>query len=226
MTNPVSEAELWEQGSKRDRLRNEFVIPTLVRLLSLHAPARLLDVGAGTGYVARAVDKELSYHPQWTLIDISSERLEVAEQLSPPRMSARTVVGDIFSWNSEGESFDAIVLSFTLLEIKAVEKLVGLIGRKLAPGGLLLVVLPDAWADVIRHSRANSGVLQRFLSQGVDVPKVDKFTETQYPFHAMRTEAVIEAATEKGFDLFSLRHGIVGSAAAFVLGFRLRPADS
>lgn len=226
MTNSVSEAKLWEQGSKQDRLRNEFVIPTLVHLLSLHAPARLLDVGAGTGYIARAVDRELSYHPHWTLIDINSERLEVAKQLGPPGMSARTVVDDIFSWDSDGERFDAIVLSFTLLEIKAVEKLAGLFVEKLAPGGLLLVVLPDAWADVLRHSRADSGVLQRFLSESVDVPKVDKFTETQYPFHAMRTESVIEAATEKGFDLFSLRHGIVGSAAAFVLGFRLRPAGS
>lgn len=216
------EADLWERGSRDDRLRNEFVIPAIVRLLEFKCPPRLLDVGAGTGYVARTVDSLLSFRARWTLIDTNRERMELAERLRPEGMAAETVVGDVFAWPAEGRKFDAIILSFTLLEITGVERLLEIFKERLAEGGLLLVVLPDAWADVLRRSRVDPNVIERFLSDSVDVPKVDKFTKSQYPFHAMRTESLIEAATESGFDLYSLRHGVIGSAAAYVLGFRHR----
>lgn len=226
MAGRESEAALWEEGSRNDRLRNEFVVPNLARLLTLNLPTRVLDVGAGTGYVARAVDGLLPFRPRWTLIDLCRERLLLATELCPRDMTMEVIVGDIFALPIEPRSFDAVLLSFTLLEIRDVERLLETFTARLVEGGLLLVVLPDAWADVLRHSRSDPAVIERFLSTSVDVPKVDKFTETQYPFHAMRTESLIEAATEKGFDLFSLRHGIVGPAAAYVLGFRQRQCAS
>lgn len=218
----LSEAELWERGSRNDQLRNEFVVPALINLLKLRSGARLLDVGAGTGYVARTVDSQLLFRPHWTLIDTSAERLAVAETLRSNEMVMETIADDVFDWACEAQRFDAILLSFTLLEIPSVERLVRLFSEWLVQAGLLLIVVPDAWPDVLRHSRSNPDALGRFLAGSVEVPKLDKFTKTQYPFHAMRTESVIEAATENGFDLFSLRRGVVGSAAAFVLAFRLR----
>lgn len=71
----LSEAERWELGSRDDAIRNGFVIPALADIIEQGRPQTILDIGAGTGYVARGINALLSFEPAWTLIDLNRERL-------------------------------------------------------------------------------------------------------------------------------------------------------
>ena len=110
---------------------------------------KILDIGAGTGYVARGIDSCLDYNPSWTLLDLSSERLELARGLRPERMKLECLTGDVFDWPWEVGRFDAVLITFTLLEIEDVDRLCRLISEHMEDGGLLAVTMPDAWTDVL-----------------------------------------------------------------------------
>jgi SAM-dependent methyltransferase len=218
----MSEAERWERGSREDESRNKFVIPQVARIFDSEQPPTILDVGAGTGYVARTVDTKLSYRPTWTLIDLSQSRLKLAQTLKPETMVLNPVVGNVFDWPLPGNRFDAVLISFTLLEINDVDRLLSLISGKTGGGALLVIVLPDSWVDILERARVDPSVVQRYIAGSVEIPKLDKFTNREYPFHALRSESVIATALRNGFDLFDLEHGMVGAASAFVLAFRRR----
>ena len=74
----MTETEKWEEGCRTDRVRNEFIIPTLHNHLEQFKPQKILDIGSGTAYIARTIDKLLSYNPLWTIIDTSQERIDFA----------------------------------------------------------------------------------------------------------------------------------------------------
>src|SRR5687768_813050 len=98
MSQRISEAERWEHGSREDPIRNEFVIPVLARVIEAEKPATILDIGAGTGYVARGVDAQLGFRPVWTLIDLKPERLQLAESYRPAEMALECLAGNVFDW--------------------------------------------------------------------------------------------------------------------------------
>lgn len=220
MSGEISEAERWERGSREDETRNVFVIPQLARLFEAERPSAILDIGAGTGYVARSVDAKLEYRPRWTLIDLNSSRLDLAVTLKSEAMVLNSVVGNIFDWPVPNERFDAFLISFTLLEINDIGRLLSLIASIAEREALLIIVLPDSWLDILERSRIDPSVIPRYVTGSVEIPKLDKFTNQEYPFCAVRSETVIRTALKNGFNLFALEHGVIGTASAFVLGFR------
>src|SRR5688500_15971391 len=94
----ISEAERWEGGSADDPIRNQFVIPTLAGIIQDHRPRAILDVGAGTGYVARKIDALLDAKPFWTLSDLKADRLQLAQANQPADMKLECVAGNVFDW--------------------------------------------------------------------------------------------------------------------------------
>ena len=222
MIQHLSEAERWEQGSRLDPMRNEFVIPVLARLIESVQPATILDIGAGTGYVARGIDERLSFRPAWTLADLNADRLQLAETCRPADMALECLPGNVFDWPWEVGRFAAVLITFTLLEIEDVNRLCGLISDHTTEGALLAVTMPDAWIDVLEYAGEEPGVIKRYVEGPVEIPKQDKFTGEQYPFRATRIEDLIGRILGAGFALIALEHGRVETQSAFVLAFRRR----
>lgn len=213
-----SEAQLWDNGCRTDPPRNLFVIPEVARILSVERPARVLDVGAGTGYVAREIDKLLAYRPEWTLLDINSERLQLAASLKPQAMVQETLCSDVTRFSGSTSAFDAALATFTLLEISDIAGFAGALWGLLSAGAVLIVALPDAWEDVLAASAARPEVLQEYLGGQTSILKIDKFTSNPYPFRAIRLEVLVQCFLSMGFHLCEILQPAEGSI--FLLTFR------
>ena len=224
MSNALSEAERWERGSRDDRMRNSFVIPRVAAILETHRPESILDIGAGTGYIARIVDGKLSYRPRWTLLDLNELRLALALAHSPPTMKLETVAGNVVDWPLGDRRFGAVLITFTLLEIEDIDRLCTLLASHLNEGAVLSLAMPDAWLDVLEYAATDPTVSDRYARGPVVIPKCDKFTGEEYPFRAARIEDLMSRVLRAGFDLFQLDHGWVEGRSAFVVAFRRRAA--
>jgi SAM-dependent methyltransferase len=201
-------------------MRNSFVIPQIARIMEAYHPSTILDVGAGTGYVARNVDARLSYRARWTLIDLNEQRLALASALKPSTMTLEAVVGNVFDWPFGARRFGAIVITFTLLEIEDIDRLCTLLASHMDEGAVLSLAMPDAWVDVLEYSYTEPAIIEGYVGGPVVIPKRDKFTGEEYPFRASRIEDLINRVLRAGFDLFELQHGKVENRSAFVLAFR------
>jgi SAM-dependent methyltransferase len=222
MDSELSEAERWEDGSRDDAMRNSFVIPQVARILAARRPQTILDIGAGTGYVARMINELLRYQPEWVLVDANVDRLALAEAHRPLAMALEAVPGNIFDWPLGERRFEAVIITFTLLEIEDIDRLCTLLASHMDEGAVLTLAMPDAWVDVLEYSQTEPEIVQRYVVGAVAIPKRDKFTGEVYPFRAARMEDLLSRVLGAGFDLFELNHGRVGEASAFVLALRRR----
>jgi hypothetical protein len=168
------------------------------------------------------VDGLLGYRPHWTLVDVNEERLALAKAHRPLTMTLETVAGNVFDWPLGGRRFEAVVITFTLLEIEDIDRLCTLLASQMDEGAILSLAMPDAWIDVLEYSRMEPAIIQQYVAGAVAIPKRDKFTGEEYPFRAARMEDLLSRVLAAGFDLFELNHGKVGGASAFVLALRRR----
>ena len=202
-----NEAQAWEAGCSSDPIRNQFLIPNLVDLFTRERSTKILDVGSGTGYIPRKVDGMLGYRPEWTLVDTDPQRMSVATSSKPPEMQMLGVVGRIDSTELECSAYDAVLLTFTLLEAEKPALMLEDITSLVAVNGLLVVAVPDGWKDIIDASNGNLTLSQRFLKTSVELPKIDKFTGSPYPFCMMRIESLISTVLQRQFVLEVLEQG-------------------
>lgn len=219
MTDILSAAEQWELGCRGDEVRNGFVIPELTRIVSAVRPATILDVGAGTGYIAREINHRLDYAPLWTLIDSDPERVAVAKSHSSDLMLQEVLADDVMSL-PDAQKYEAVLVTFTLLEVADVAACVAKLRCLMTPFAVLSVVLPDAWVDVLAASALDSTLIPRFVTDRVAIPKNDKFTGKPYPFEAIRTEFLIDMVLRAGFVLVEIRKSNAPAAGVFMLTFR------
>jgi ubiquinone/menaquinone biosynthesis C-methylase UbiE len=214
----LSEAELWESGCRSDTVRNGFVIPELVRRLKAEKPASVLDVGTGTGYVPRMIDSQLTSRPAWTLVDVNRSRLDVAIARCSQDMRYNAIVSDIFTCKFD-RAFDAVLATFTLLEIDDTERLIALFSGIVRSQGILVITLPDAWHDVLETEPEHDARVREYLQGRTSISKIDKFTGEAYPFRAVRIEQLISNILAAGFELFSLVSR-AGDQSVYILSFR------
>lgn len=219
MSDLLSTAEKWELGCRRDEVRNGFVIPELTRIISTVRPATILDVGAGTGYVAREINHRLDYAPLWTLIDSDPERVAVAKSYSSDLMLQEVLADDVMSL-PDAQKYGAVLVTFTLLEVADVAACVAKLRRLMTPFAILTVVLPDAWVDVLAASVLDPTLVAKFVTDRVAIPKNDKFTGSPYPFEAIRTEYLIDMVLGAGFVLVEITKSSAPAAGVFMLTFR------
>ena len=205
---PISgDAQSWNIGSTEDPVRNNFIIPEIQKLFEKHRPKKILDIGTGTGYVPRRLQEGLTYSAHWTLLDLNSERLEFAKLYKPPSMQMTFVPGDLTALNSTACKFDSALLTFTLLEIENPTAMIEGAIDLLADKGLLVIAMPDGWKDILTASLDDSSLPQRFLTEAIKLPKIDKFTGCSYPFSTMRIETLITTALRHDCVLETLEQG-------------------
>lgn len=125
--------------------------------------ARLLDVGCGTGWIAK-------HFPDYTGIDGSPDAVAKAAQLG-----RNVILGDVDQQLPFGDSgFDAVVMKDLLEHVQNPGAVVGEARRVLRPGGLIFASSPDAqrWVwDDYTHVRPFTirGFRRLFVDQGLEV---------------------------------------------------------
>ena len=202
-----SEAVRWDDGCRSDSVRNQFLIPFLVTLFAEQRPSTILDIGTGTGHIPRSVDVALPFRAQWTLIDINEERLRLARLLKPLEMQLDANNADINALAATGEKYEAVMLTFTLLESSDYEGMIASAAALTANSGLLIIAIPDVWRDILDPAQEFATLGSEFIEGFVQLSKIDKFTGDPYPFNAMRTEKLISTVLKRSFVLEQLEQG-------------------
>lgn len=166
--------------------RYEEIHETLLALLSLRPPRRLLDLGAGTGYTLRRV-MEAFPHVTAVGLDVSPEMLERARQRLAG-IEERVVLHqtDIASPSVDG-AYDAIVSILAVHHLWADEKrhLFSRIWEHIEPGGVFLL------ADYFRPAMDR-------LSELYDLPATPDAHEAEHD-HPDTTAEHLAWLTAAGF---------------------------
>lgn len=215
-----SDAENWDTGSQNDIVRNDFVIPRVADFLNTYQPATILDVGAATGYIARKVDGRLNYKPNWVLFDHCAPYLKFALEHLPKGMLAKAIQGDFLDLPVSFGQYEALLLSFTLLEVSDIDRAVNAISANCKNDGVVIIVLPDAWNDVLAASHDDPDIAKLFLANTVEIQKIDKFTGTKYPFNARRLELWVHKIMLSGFTLDRFEIGNFDNGNTYIMVFQ------
>lgn len=219
------DAEAWDNGSAEDTVRNNFIIPEIRIIFEKYKPMQILDIGTGTGYIPRTLQKALTYSAQWTLLDVNLERLAFASHHKPPSMHMTCVAGDLSALNFTACKFDSALLTFTLLEVENPTAMIEGAIDLLADRGFLVVAMPDGWKDVLTAAADDMNLPTRFLTEAVTLPKIDKFTGSPYPFSTMRIESLITTALRHNCVLETLEQG-GPQGEVYMLVFRRKQGTS
>ncbi|MEU8395548.1 methyltransferase domain-containing protein [Nonomuraea sp. NPDC048892] len=158
----------WREGlgTLRDVVRQDLV----TRQLAEHLPAtpcRVLDVGSGQGTQALRMAAR-GHHV--TALDASRELLGLLEAGIQPGMRVRTVhaeaerLGELF----EPGGFDAVLCHGVLMYFDDPDPLIAALARRLAPGGLLSLLVRNGDALAMRPGlmRDWAGALRAFEGTG------------------------------------------------------------
>jgi SAM-dependent methyltransferase len=97
------------------------------------APARMLDVGAGTGAFAERVRRELG--AAVTAVDLSPRMAELAGERGVP-----AIVADVQELPFGDDSFDCAAALWVLHHVPDLDRGLGELARVLGPGGRLVAV--------------------------------------------------------------------------------------
>lgn len=114
----------------------------LIQLANLRQGEKVLDVGCGTGIVAKLAVKQVGESGTATGLDINPAMLSVARSTTSPRASIEWIEASAESMPFPDENFDVVLcqLSFQFMEDKptALKEM----QRILAPGGRLILNVP------------------------------------------------------------------------------------
>jgi malonyl-CoA O-methyltransferase len=159
------------------------------------APQVVVDVGAGTGYCSRGLERHFS-KSRIIALDLSEGMLQQAKRNRRWRSRERFLCGDAQQLPLANESVDLIFSNFTLQWCEDLPGVFAEFMRVLRPGGLLTFSMPgsgtldelrQAWATVDERIHVNHFVELQWvgdllLQQGFAEPvvSVDRFT-LSYP---------------------------------------------
>jgi len=139
-------------------------------LLPTSTPARVLDVGAARGELARHM---IQQGTEVTLLDYSATAMGIAERLIGPRPGVRFVVDDAANLGAHvpAESQDAIFMT-DFVEHVTIEELRQILRecrRVLAAGGVLVIHTPERYSGAIVTAKAIHGLhLNLFEIDGLE----------------------------------------------------------
>lgn len=162
------------------------------QLEALPAPLRILEAGCG-----RHWGLKLSVPYTLTGLDLDRDALAARTDLD------RAIVGDLTSAEFPPGSFDAIYCAFVLEHVKGAEQVLERFLRWLAPGGLLIIKVPD------RDSAY--GFLTRLTPFWVHVLVYRwllGYREAGTPGHGPYPTAYDAVISERGLTRFCAAHGL------------------
>lgn len=219
----MRDAELWEKGCSEDEVRNRFVIPSIANFLIGLNIQRVIDVGSGTGYIARQIHEGGLNTINWTLVDIDDDRLALSRQLTPDDMSVVAISCDAFDLSQDWSEHCAVLLVFTLAEVRLTNEVLDAIDRMLkSEEGVVVVIIPDALTDIVKipDPAERLSKLKEYSSGLGELDKVDKFTGAPYPFYFARPEKIIESFVNRQYSLVRLNSYFDGERRVFALLFQ------
>ena len=139
-------------GNSAENYERDFVpaiaIPVsaeLLRAAHLEDGERVLDVGCGTGLIARRAAEAVGERGSVTGIDVSPDMIEVASAASAP--GGATIEwhqGDAMALPFGDKSFDVVLCQMTLMFVEDRQTAVNEMHRVLASGGRVLITTPGA----------------------------------------------------------------------------------
>jgi ubiquinone/menaquinone biosynthesis C-methylase UbiE len=112
--------------------------PQVADAAQIRAGDRVLDVGCGTGVLARLALARAGTQGAVTGVDVNEGMLAVAQRAEP---SIEWAKGDAMALPFAGASFDAVVSQFALMFISDPTTAVSEMRRVLAPGGRLALAV-------------------------------------------------------------------------------------
>ena len=150
----MAEPERWQVSTDAAEVYESCFVPAIfgawagpvADAAGIRAGDKVLDVGCGTGVLAREALRRVGHEGQVVGVDLNEGMLAVAER-TEPTIAWRS--GDAASLPFEDASFDVVVSQFALMYFPDRVASLGEMWRALAPGGRLAVA---AWAS-IEHAR-------------------------------------------------------------------------
>lgn len=198
MSEPLSlDPEKWDVGCRRDPVRNEFVIPTVRAYIHERRVKRAIDVGCGTGYLPRMLAMDpLTERVQWTLLDRNAAMLAYASRYFPNGADVQYITANAEAYSGERHAWvhDLGICAYTMLEVDDLELFAHALWL-LVPSGTLLVFLPDAVPDIVRHylSEKTSPDVSNLYDVTHQLRKIDGFTGRAQTFLARQAVDFVEA---------------------------------
>lgn len=113
-----------------------------LRQMNLAPNADILDLGCGTGVVARALATRENFSGKIVGVDFSRELIDAAQQLATEEGTNDRVkfrVGDASTLEDEDESFDAVILHTLVSHVPDPVAVVSEAGRVARPGSLVAI---------------------------------------------------------------------------------------
>ncbi len=134
----ASEDYVVEEAGQRESARR-----VLVKLERHVSPGRLLDIGPWVGfYMSEAVARG------WTVTGI--ELSEFGSAYARDRLGLDVRTADLFEVDLPERGFDAVLMGDVLEHLTRVDEALERVREWLAPGGALVLLLPDAGSRVAR----------------------------------------------------------------------------
>jgi ubiquinone/menaquinone biosynthesis C-methylase UbiE len=150
------------------RARHPFFIDSIaeyLNALAMSGTESVLDLGCGTGVVARALAKRLGSRASVTAIDISANLIDVGRRLAREEGVEQCIdflTGDAHKLGLPSEGFDVVVMHTLMIHVVDPATVLAEARRLLRPGGRLVVFdgdfssfsyltdEPDGGAETIR----------------------------------------------------------------------------
>ena len=148
----VAEPEGWQVSTDAAEVYESCFVPAIfgawagpvADAAGIETGDRVLDVGCGTGVLAREAHRRVGQEGQVVGLDLNEGRLAVAAR-TEPKIAWRS--GDAASLPFEDAGFDVVVSQFALMYFPDRVASLREMWRTLAPGGRLAVA---AWASIDR----------------------------------------------------------------------------
>jgi SAM-dependent methyltransferase len=139
-------------GNAAENYERDFVpaiaIPVsaeLLRAADLKPGERVLDVGCGTGLIARRASEAVGEHGSVAGLDLAPDMIAVASSLpAPDGAPIDWRQGDATALPFRDESFDAVLCQMTLMFVEDRSAALREMYRVLASGGRVLITTPGA----------------------------------------------------------------------------------
>lgn len=146
-------------GSSQDALRMELLYPTLHNLLGQVSGQRILDIGCGTGHIAKKMAKAGA-----KVFAFDTPKMVALAQQSTEPVPITYIAHDTTQpFPYENNFFDIITSTLVIMDIAAPQLVLNESGRTLKEGGKLIISIPHPCftAPVGRFRRGILGRIHR-----------------------------------------------------------------
>jgi ubiquinone/menaquinone biosynthesis C-methylase UbiE len=171
------------------------VAEQLVAAAGLRPGERVLDVGCGTGIVARLAVEEVGPEGSVAGVDVNPEMLAVARAASPAMATVEWHQSPAESIPFDDDAFDVVLCQMSLQFFQDRVRALGEMRRVLVPGGRALLSLPGPMTPFF-------GILDEALGRHIG-PQAAGFVRQVFSLH--ESEEIEELLRRGGFERSEIR---------------------